>query len=286
MQTLSLCMIVKDEERTLPGCLDSVAGLQPEIIIVDTGSTDATREIALSRGAKVSEFDFSFVDFAAARNRGLALATGRWILVLDSDETLLAESVPLVEQMVSRDENAGYYFERVNERADAQAPSTDFAVRLFPNRPGYRYRGRVHETIDASILAGGGRLVRSGIRIRHDFSGDAESRRERNLRYIGILNEEIAADPGDHTRLIFLAAEYHQLGMLDEATRISERIVAMRPLDPAAHLQAAAYHLLYQGDYRRARADCEEALRLRPGDTEARSMLDLIDEQEHATSAS
>ena len=275
-------MIVKNEERALPQCLDSVAGLEPEIIIVDTGSGDATREIAARRGARVSAFDFSFVDFAAARNHGLALATSPWILVLDADETLRPESVARVREIAASDENAGYYFERVNERADAQMPATDYAVRLFPNRPNYRYRGRVHETIDASILAGGGRLVRSWIRIRHDFSIDAESRRQRNLRYIGILNEEIAADPGDHTRLIFLAAEYHQLGMFEEAMRISEQIVSMRPHDPDAHLQAAAYHLLYQRDYGRARADCEEALRLRPGHPEARNLLEIIEEQDRA----
>jgi len=52
--------------------------------------------------------------------------------------------------------NAGYFLERVNRSPEAEKPFTDHVVRLFPNRPGIRYRGRVHETVDASILAGGG----------------------------------------------------------------------------------------------------------------------------------
>src|SRR5579884_1319722 len=155
---LTLCMIVKNEERVLARCLDSVTALAPEIVVVDTGSTDATAAIAAARGARVSAFDFAFVDFAAARNHALRQASGRWILALDADETLLAESVPLIQEIVARDDTAAYYVRRRN-----QGSNDDHAVRLFPNRPEYRYRGRVHETIDASVLAAGGRLLRSEI---------------------------------------------------------------------------------------------------------------------------
>src|SRR5208282_636290 len=110
--------------------------------------------------------------------------------------------------------------------------TTDYVVRLFPNRPNYRYRGRVHETIDASILRGGGRLLKSAIQIDHTFVSDREARRRKNHWYIEILKEEIAADPSDDSRLDFLAAEYHQLEMFAEATEIAERIVRLRPLDP------------------------------------------------------
>jgi cytochrome c-type biogenesis protein CcmH/NrfG len=97
---------------------------------------------------------------------------------------------------------------------------------------------------------------------------------------MGILNEEIAADPGDHSRLVFLAAEYHQLGMFDLAAQTAERIVRLRPLDPQAHLHAGVYHLLYTRDRHRARSDFHEALRLRPDYPEARSFLKLIEEQQ------
>lgn len=278
-------MIVKNEERVLSRCLDSAGGLNTEIIIVDTGSTDETLRIAARYGAKISSFDFTVVDFAAARNRALAMANGAWILVLDADEIVDPSSTPLIQELVARNENTGYYFERLNYQPNSELPKRDYVVRLFPNRPDYRYRGRVHETIDAAILAAGGRLVPTHIRIAHEFASDPEERRRRNLWYIQILNEEIAADPSDSSRLDFLAAEYHQLGMFDRAAEIAERIASVRPLDAQAHLHAGVYHLLYKVDRERARADFKEALRLRPRYAEAQSFLDRMEEEERASEA-
>jgi glycosyltransferase involved in cell wall biosynthesis len=283
-EALSLCMLVKNEERNLPRCLDSVGDLARELIVVDTGSTDATPGIAASYGAEVIPFDFTFVDFAAARNQALARATGRWILVLDADETLDRESAPMIESLIARDENAGYFVERHNHSSDSAKSTRDYVVRLFPNRPNHRYRGRVHETIDASIIAGGGRLDKTGIRVAHNFASDRDARRRRNHWYIEILKEEIAADPSDDSRLDFLAAEYHQLEMFDEAAKVAEQIVQLRPLDSRAHLFVGTYHLLYQHDLVRARADFSRALKLRPGYAEAESFLRLIDEREQGQS--
>jgi glycosyltransferase involved in cell wall biosynthesis len=277
---LSLCMIVKNEERNLARCLDSVRGLAGQLIVVDTGSTDQTKRIATGYGAEVVPFDFKFADFAAARNRGIAHSIGRWILVLDADETLDRSGVPLIERIVALNENAGYFLERNNLSSGSSCPTTDYVVRLFANRPNHRYRGRVHETIDASILFGGGRLHQSGIRIDHNFASDLEARRRKNHWYIEILNQEIAADPSDLSRLDFLAAEYHQLEMFDEATEIAERIAQLRPLDARAHLFLGTYHLLYTPDLRRARADFNQALKLRPGYPEAQSFLQYLDAQE------
>ena len=279
---LSLCMVVKNEERHLGRCLDSVRDLAREIVLVDTGSTDGTLEIAARHGARVTHFDFSRVDFAAARNHGLAQATAGWILVLDADEALDAASIPLVREFVARNDNAGYFFQRLNRRPAPEQATTDYVVRLFPNRPDYRYRGRVHETVDTSILAGGGRLLRSTIKIDHEFATDPETRRARNLRYIAILKEEIADDPTDFGRLDFLAAEYHQLGEMEKAAEVIERIAAVRPQDPQAHLHAGVYHMLFKIDRRRARADLMEALRLKPGYPEALSFLERLDQEEAA----
>jgi len=278
-------MIVKNEERILPRCLDSVRGLAGECIVVDTGSTDGTPRIAASYGAQVIPFDFDVVDFAAARNHAIARAKGRWILVLDADETLDRASAPMIEKLVALEENAGYFMERHNHSSDSANPMTDYVVRLFPNQPNHRYRGRVHEIVDASILAGGGRLHKTGIRIDHNFSSDREARRRKNHWYIRILKEEIAADPSDSSRLDFLAAEYHQLEMFDEATEIAERIVRIRPRDARAHLFVGLYHLLHKLDLARARADFNQALKLRPGYAEAESFLQLIEERERAVCA-
>jgi glycosyltransferase involved in cell wall biosynthesis len=280
--TLSLCMIVRNEERSLARCLESLRDLAGEFIIVDTGSTDRTADIAASYGAEVIPFDFTIVDFAAARNYAIAHAHGRWILMLDADETLDESGAATIKNLIALDENAGCFLERRNRSWDSRDPTTDYVVRLFPNRAGYRYRGRVHETIDASILSGGGRLLQTGIRIDHNFASDRETRRRKNQWYIEILKEEIAADERDHSRLDFLAAEYHQLGMFDEATETAERIVQMRPTDHRAHLFVGMYHLLHTADLARARADFQRALKLRPGYAEAESFLQLVDERQRA----
>ena len=85
--SVSLCLMVRNEEAVLPGCLQSTADLVNEIIVVDTGSTDRTKEIAANFGAKV--FDFPWCDdFAAARNECIRHATGEWIFWMDADERI------------------------------------------------------------------------------------------------------------------------------------------------------------------------------------------------------
>jgi Glycosyltransferases involved in cell wall biogenesis len=84
---LSLCMIVKNEEKNIGECLKSAEGLADEIIVTDTGSTDKTVEIAQSYGAKIEHFAW-IKDFAAARNHSISKATSRWIIWLDADDRL------------------------------------------------------------------------------------------------------------------------------------------------------------------------------------------------------
>ena len=273
-------MIARNEERDLAKCLDSVRGLAGEMIVVYTGSTDRTPQIAAEYGAEVVKFDFTFVDFSAARNCAIARAHGEWILMLDADESLAAGGAEAIEKLAAEGRKAGYFLERVNRSAEDARPFTDHVVRLFPNQPGIRYRGRVHETVDASILSEGGKLIQTAIRIDHCFRADPDARRRKNLRYIEILKEEIAAGPADDSRLDFLAAEYHQLEMFDEATAIAEQIARVRPNDARAHLFVGVYHLLYRPDFPRARTDFERALKLRPGYPEAESFLKLLAEKE------
>ena len=270
-------MIVKDEAASLSRCLESICGLPDELIVVDTGSSDSTPQIAVQYGARVLPFDFARIDFAAARNHALAGARGHWILVLDADETLHPESRQRIQTLVANNDNTGYYFERHNHSTQT---TRDYVVRLFPNRPEYRYKGRVHETIDASILSAGGRLHQTTIRIDHNFAQDLTARRRKNQRYIEILKEELNADPSDSGRLEFLAAEYHQLEMFDEAALIAEHVATLRPLDARAQLFAGIYHLIYKPDHVKARGDFHRALELRPDYPEAASFLELLNERE------
>src|SRR5687767_12493572 len=97
MPTLSVCLIVKNEERYLAQCLQSVRGLWDDLVIVDTGSTDRTVEIAESFGARVFHFTWCD-DFSAARNFCLDQITTDWILSLDADETIAGRDHALIRE--------------------------------------------------------------------------------------------------------------------------------------------------------------------------------------------
>jgi glycosyltransferase involved in cell wall biosynthesis len=266
-------MIVKDEEVALPRCLDSVAGLAGEIIVVDTGSTDATPAVARRYGATVLHHAFDPVDFAAARNAGLDRATGTHVLVLDADETVEAGSRPVLQALIGADEAAGYVLTRRNRPAEPGAKSwLDHAVRLFRNDPAFRYAGAVHETIDAAILATGGRLQRTGAVLDHHLPA-ADRVRQKGLRYLELLEAEASDDPD---RLTFVAAELHRLERYAEATRIAERIAELAPDDFTAQFHAGLYHHFYAGDPELAARAVAAALRLRPSDPEALALRNEI----------
>src|SRR3989338_7693689 len=100
MPTISLCMITKNEEKYLEQCLDSVKDIVDEIIIVDTGSKDKTKEIAKKFSAKI--FDFEWVDnFSAARNESLKHAAKDWILVLDADEVVEKKDLERIKELIN-----------------------------------------------------------------------------------------------------------------------------------------------------------------------------------------
>jgi glycosyltransferase involved in cell wall biosynthesis len=111
-------MIVRDEENHLADCLHSVADLVCEIIVVDTGSRDRTKQIARSLGAQV--YEFAWVDdFAAARNESLRHAKGAWIFWLDADERLHEDNRRRLQRLIAglADENVAYTMRQRSRRA-------------------------------------------------------------------------------------------------------------------------------------------------------------------------
>ncbi|MFE4712069.1 glycosyltransferase [Paenibacillus sp. NPDC056722] len=152
MKQLSVCMIVKDEEALLPRCLNSVSYLADEIIIVDTGSKDQTKQIAADFNAKIFEYTWNN-DFAAARNESLRHATGKWILVLDADEYLGADDLQKWSAFLREEQPQSHLaytlsvinFTGDNDRSDEinTAPVT----RLFPNFKGIHFERPIHEQL-------------------------------------------------------------------------------------------------------------------------------------------
>src|SRR5439155_24590556 len=141
---VSLCMIVRNEEANLPACLSSADGLVDEILIVDTGSTDATKAIAADFGARV--VDFPWVDsFAAARNEGLRHASGDWIFWLDAEDRLDEDNRGRLRALLAglQDDNAAYVMKCLCLPDGSGTATLVDHVRLFRNRPDIRWRYRV-----------------------------------------------------------------------------------------------------------------------------------------------
>ena len=134
---LSLCMIVRNEERFLGDALTSVQGVVDEICIVDTGSTDGTVAIAESFGARVSQVAWR-EDFAWARNQALEMATGAWIFVLDADERLAPGSRDQLRGVRGMKPDGRGLWIRCRNYNDAEreeVASTNAIIRIFPNDP-------------------------------------------------------------------------------------------------------------------------------------------------------
>lgn len=205
--TLSVCLIVKNEESVIGRALASVQGLADEIIVIDTGSTDNTVAIAASYGAQVFHHPWSD-DFSAARNAGLERVSCDWILVLDADERVSAAMADRLPEAL-RNERADAYLTRVVNYENGVAISAGAVVRLFRNRPQYRFCGRVHEQISTSIIAAGGTILPLPVEIQHfgyTASEDVrKNRRERNLR---LLQKAIDESDGGSDLSYFLGQEY------------------------------------------------------------------------------
>lgn len=184
MPTISLCMIVKNEEKFLEQCLLSVKDLVNEIIVVDTGSSDKTKEIALKFTDKI--FDFNWCDdFSAARNVSLKHATCDWILVLDADETISKKDCDVVKQLVeTADSNtSAFYLTQRNYNNNSATVNWNSSkddkyleskvalgfvanptVRLF--RRGIFFERRVHETV-TNLAEKKGKVLVSPVQIHH-----------------------------------------------------------------------------------------------------------------------
>jgi len=225
---VSLSMIVKNEEANLPECLASLADLVDEIVIVDTGSTDCTKEIARRFGAKV--FDFAWVDsFAAARNESLAHVTGEWVLWLDADDRLDADNRARLRRLLDRLPGAhtGY----VMKCLCLPDPETKTAtvvdhVRLFRNQPGMRWKYRVHEQILPALRGLGGTVEWTDVVVHHVGYRNREVRRRKLERDLRLLLLEQSEQPDDPFTLFNLGSVYQEMGKLEEAIPLFRRSLA------------------------------------------------------------
>ena len=185
---ISLTMIACDAEAGLDACLSSADDLFDETIVVDTGSTDRTVDVARARGARV--FDFVWVDdFAAARNAALARAKGDYAFWLDADDRIeplqRLRLAALLNGLESEDPSA-YAMPSIAEGSGATLDE----VRLVPVREDVRWSGRVHERLEPDLRRAGIALRRADVAIRH-VGGDAARARRELERALAILEDEL-----------------------------------------------------------------------------------------------
>ena len=218
---LTLCMIVRDEEERLGRCLTSVRGLVDEIVVVDTGSKDATIAVAQEHGAKIGHFAWCD-DFSAARNASLALATGDWIMWLDADDILPAECHVPIRRLVEGARDKAYFFV-LDDQGYEQVSCLQ--LRLFPNLPGAQFEMPVHEQVSPSLTQLGLAMVPTEIRVQHTGYTTPEVVEAKKKRYLGIMERWLEAHPEDYMERSHVALTYYSTDRLEEAVSAYRFIV-------------------------------------------------------------
>ncbi|MGZ4293046.1 MAG: glycosyltransferase [Solirubrobacteraceae bacterium] len=218
--SISLCMIVRDEEQMLPRCLAAAAPAVDEIIVVDTGSTDATVEIARSFGAKVIEFPWTG-SFSDARNVSFEAATGDWVMYLDADEILVTEDIEQLRTLSGRTWREAFYLVETSytgELGDGGAIVNN-ALRLFRNRPEYRFKDRLHEQIAHTLPTYiPGRVEQTAVRVTHyGYLGAVRDAKEKSQRNVELLRKQAAESPKTPFLHFNLGSEYIVAGDLSAA---------------------------------------------------------------------
>jgi tetratricopeptide (TPR) repeat protein len=301
---VSLCVIVKDEQDNLPECLRPLVGLVDEVIVGDTGSSDRTREVAASLGARV--IDIPWQDsFAVARNQVIDRAAGEWIFWVDADDRIDPSNLEKLTRLFEGlgEENVAYSMKCLClPDPVSKVPTVVDHVRLFRRLPGVRWEYRVHEQILPSVRRGGGEVRWSDVVVTHTGYQDPALRARKLRRDLRLLEMDRDVMPDEPFTNFNLGSVYQELGRHEEAIaclrkslersrpsdsivrklyalisgshaslgRLSEALAACRegraviPDDPELVYREALLHKRL-GNYPASEACCWELLSLKPG---------------------
>lgn len=246
MTTISVCMIVKDAASSLNLCLESVKEITDELVVVDTGSKDDTKTIAQNFGAKI--YDFSWENsFSKARNESLKHATKEWILVIDADELLQKKDAHKVKELITstKEHIGGFklqqrsYLAKPHRKAKrnnstyekvAQYPFyvQNNLVRLFRNDDRIRFRHRVHELVEDSIIEAGLEYVDSEIPLHHLGSLDRLTS-EKEKTYADLVLQQLAENPKNPRYNYQAAMVYLMKGESDPALKYFTKVAKLDP---------------------------------------------------------
>lgn len=294
MKGISACLIVKNEERFIEKCLESIKDFVNEIIVVDTGSVDRTKEIASRFNAKI--FDYKWEDdFSKARNFSLEKAKYDWILSIDADESISKEDMKKMREIIDLNEAEGYYMicrdytneqgmsgwkSSLNDKYDESKIASGFTenkvIRFFRN--GYYFEGKIHETVENSIRKAGGKIFLSDIVIHH--YGNLRSKEElgkKKEKYIEMLKDKIEKGSSEKEKyyvLYELAREQVVKGDLKEARKNLLLSLELNPSFQALSMLGAL--LIKEREYEKAEIYLKRALLLEPLDFDVHSNLGIL----------
>jgi len=259
---LTVAMIVRDAAPLVRETLASIERIADQIIVVDTGSTDPSREVARRAGAQV--FDQPWTnDFSHARNSAMMHAQGQWILWLDAGERLLPQAADELRAFVENEASpANAYMMLVVVPADSANIAGEQAgrIRLIPNRPGLRFQGRVRETLRPSLEAAG--LVIEGLPwriLRSERDNDPQVKLQKAQRDLKLMELEIR-DHGQQPRQLIILGD--ALGNLGEHERAVScyRTALQRCAPGSIEMREAYYGLLTSFDAQQSDREAQTAL--------------------------
>lgn len=223
MSTISLCMIVKNEEKYIAQCLNSVKDIVDEIIIVDTGSTDNTIDLAKPFQPKVFQYQWDN-NFGKARNYALEHAHGDWILVLDADEKIYSEDIPKLMDVVANTKanEIAFKFHNYTEEDSEENYNTHVGVRLFKNHC-FQYEGAIHE----QLIPVNQKIVHNPhvteIRVGHYGYLKSNSGKKKRERNIPIIQKLLDKNPNDSFQLFNMGNEYMSMEDYNKALSYFEQ---------------------------------------------------------------
>jgi tetratricopeptide (TPR) repeat protein len=284
--TVSLCMIVKDEEKHLAKCLQSIKTIADEIMVADTGSSDRTRELANIFGAKV--FDFTWRDdFSSARNFSLSKASGDWILVLDADEVISANDYPLLRELTSKKGKGpvAYSFVTRNyvngvdylkwnpnegvsgeEKGSGWFPSEK--VRLFPRDSRFHFENAIHEVVEPTMLRHKIPILKCPVLIHHFGKLDEEKTFRKGTEYFALGKKKLDEKGSNLQSLKELAVQAGNLGRFVEAIVLWKQLLGLYPQLTEAYINLSAIYIKLSR-YPEAAEASQEAIGIDPSCQEA-----------------
>jgi tetratricopeptide (TPR) repeat protein len=235
MSTLTLCMIVKDEAENLPRCLRSVEGFVDEIVVVDTGSGDETIAIAQSHNAYIAEFPWCD-DFSKARNFALGYVKTDWVLVLDADEVLLPEVMPLIREAILNPR--ALVINLIRQEIGAVQSPYSLVSRLFRRHPEVYFQRPYHAMIDDSV-----EILRKnkpqweihqisvGAIAHYGYHPDVIQSRDKQTKARTMMEGFLGQNPYDPYVCSKLGALYIEMGEVEQGIALLHRGLAASEID-------------------------------------------------------